>query len=257
LHNFAAHKHEEASMTLRKATSLIVSMVAGVLLLVNDASATLVFDSLQDLTGTGLGAVNTLLTAQGSGGSCVGRIGGCPEGSLNSTPSDVLRIIGGTLGGHELTGDAETKTVPGSALVSSSAADLRIVFNPSEPDAEGLESIRIDDLRVTIFNADGSVQFSSGALPAPIVFADASGGVGQAGFFFKLDGAQAAAAGAIAADDRIGLSTTLVNAQGAPDTFFVTAIAGGNGVIPEPATILLVGTALIGMATYRRCSRKN
>ena len=242
-------------MTQRRMTALIVSVMA-VFVLVSEAGATLMFDSVQDLTGTGLGTVNTVLTIGSSGSGCVGRIGGCPEGTLNSTPSDVLRVIGGTLGGNELTGDAETKTVPGSALPSSSASDLRIVFNPSEPDAEGLGSITVADLRVTIYNADGSVQFSSGALPAPVVFADATGGVGQAGFFFKLDGVQAAAAGAIAADDRIGLSSTLINAQGAPDAFIVTAVTGGNGVIPEPATILLVGTALIGMATYRRCSRK-
>jgi len=226
--------------------------------LVHDADATLIFDSLQDLTGTGLGAVNTVLTLQSPASStnelgCVGRIGGCPGGVANSTPSDTGRIIGGTLGGNELTGDAQTKTILGSTLGTTSASDLRIVFNPSEPGSAGQQSITLNDLRVTIYNADGSVQFSSGALPAAIPFADATGGVGQAGFFFKLDPTQAAAAGTIAATDRIGLSTSISNAQGAPETFFVTSGSGG-GVIPEPTTLLLLGSGLAGIAALRRWS---
>ena len=251
-------------MTHRSARSLIVSMMVGVFLLANDTGATLMFDSLQDLTGTGLGAVNTVLTIQDPNSTeeagCVGRIGGCPEGSLNSTPSDVLRVIGGSLGGNELTGDAQTKTILGGALASSSAADLRIVFNPSEPDTESGQRITIDDLRVTIYNADGSVQFSSGELPAAIPFASASGGVGQAGFLFKLDASQAAAAGTIDADDRIGLSSFISDAHGGPETFFVTAVTGGNGTpgaIPEPTTLLLLGSGLAGLAACRRWTRTN
>ena len=251
-------------MTQRRAGSLIVSVMVGVFLLANVAGATLIFDTLQDLTGTGLGTVNTVLTVQSPENStdetgCVGRIGGCPGGSLNSTPSDVLRVLGGSLGGNELTGDAQTRTILGGVLASSSAADLRIVFNPSEPDTEGGQSITIDDLRVTIYNADGSVQFSSGELPAAILFPSATGGVGQAGFFFKLDAIQAAAAGTIEADDRIGLSSSLSNAQGAPDTFFVTAVTGGDGTppIPEPTTLLLLGSGLAGIAACRRWNRTN
>jgi hypothetical protein len=139
--------------------------------------ATLIFDSVQDLTGTGLGAVNTVLTIQSPGSStteqgCVGRSAGCPGGTLNATPSDPGRVIGGTLGGNELTGDAQTKTILGSTLGITAASDLRIVFNPQEPEAEAQQNITLNDLRLTIYNSDGSVQFTSNALPSVANFAD-------------------------------------------------------------------------------------
>jgi len=247
-------------MTFLTRLLTLVALVVGPLC-VHNAGATLIFDHVQDLTGTGLGAVNTVLTLTSPENStdekgCVGRIGGCPGGVLNSTPSDTGRIIGGTLGGNEFTGDSQTKTILGSTLSSNLASNLRIVFNPSEPGSATQQNITLNDLRVTIYNADGSVQFSSGTLPATIPFADATGGVGQAGFFFRLDATQAAAAGTIDATDRIGLSTSISNAQGAPETFFVTSVGGGTGAIPEPGTLLLLGSGLAGIAAGRRWARR-
>jgi hypothetical protein len=223
------------------------------------AEATLISDGVVNLTGTGLGAVNTVLTIQSPGSStteqgCVGRLAGCPGGTLNATPSDPGRVIGGTLGGNEMTGDSQTKTILGSTLGITSPGDLRLVFNPQEPGSATQQNITLNDLRLTIYNADGSVQFTSGALPSAVNFADATGGVGQAGFVFRLDAAQAAAAGIISATDRIGLSALVTNAQGGPETFFLTS---ASGVIPEPATLLLLGSGLIGLAVLRAVRRES
>src|SRR5438094_8634465 len=100
------------------------------------ASATLIFDSTIDITGTGLGAVDTVLTIQKQGNTtsdqgCVGRnTSGCPGGTLNSTPSDPLRVIGGTLCGNEQRGYAQTKTVPVGTLTGTT---LRVGFYPVKP----------------------------------------------------------------------------------------------------------------------------
>lgn len=246
--------------TLRLAT-----LVLSVGMIYSPADATLIQDGQQDLSGTGLGAVDTVLTLTSPANStteqgCVGRSAGCPGGTLNTTPSDTGRVIGGTLGGNEMTGDAQTKTILGSTLGPLSASDLRIVFNPQEPGSADQQNITLNDLRVTIYNSDGTVQFNSGALPSAINFPDATGGVGQAGFFFRLDATQAAAAGTIDATDRIGLSALLTNAQGGPETFFVTAVGDRTpptAPIPEPTTLLLVGSGLMGLAAWQAVRRRH
>ena len=68
-------------MRLEKNMFILAAVVLSVSGIPFPAGATLIFDSVQDLTGTGLGAVNTVLTIQSPGSTateqgCVGRIGG-------------------------------------------------------------------------------------------------------------------------------------------------------------------------------------
>src|SRR5438132_13858222 len=89
--------------------SIGLIFIAGVL---NTVSANLILLSPENFSGTGLGAVNTILTIQSPGDStneqgCVGRsTAGCPGGSTNGAGD----VIGGTLGGNEMTGASQTLT---------------------------------------------------------------------------------------------------------------------------------------------------
>jgi hypothetical protein len=85
--------------------------------------------------------------------------------------------------------------------------------------------------------------------------------VGNSGFVFSLDTAQAAAATAAGAfgslNNRIGLSASASNATGGPETFFVTSssVAGGGGAggaVPEPATYVLIGAGLVAFGIKSR-----
>ncbi|HEU5196771.1 MAG TPA: PEP-CTERM sorting domain-containing protein, partial [Methylomirabilota bacterium] len=78
-------------------------------------------------------------------------------------------------------------------------------------------------------------------------------GTGNQGFLFRLDAAQAAqlqanfnaVTPAVIAGLRIGASASLADATGGNETFNVTQITGVTTPVPEPATVMLLGSALL------------
>lgn len=222
---------------------------ASLALLCVQAQASLVLVSAQDFTGTGLGAVNTILTLQSPGSSTTesGSVG-----RATGNPNDVRT-------GNFQSGASQTQTRTISSLGVTSAADLRVVFNALEPGiSTGNGSILLSDLQLNIFSSTGALLFNSGAF-TPINFADTFTGAGNSGFLFQLDATQAAQAQAAAfgvgfGSNLIGLAATALNATGGFETFFV---ASGGAVstpqkIPEPGSLALACLALFGLATLRR-----
>lgn len=214
------------------------------------AQASLVLVGPEDFAGTGLGAVNTILTI--------------------SSPANASFESGGVAFGDVTTGDvktgnSQTQTRTLGELGITSAANLRIVFNALEPgnDANG---ITLSDLVLTIYSATGTVLFTSGAFSSQ-TFADTQTGAGNSGFVFALDAAQQAAAalafGAGFGSNVVGLSASAgcnagspsgcLGATGGFETFFV-ANSGPVAAIPEPETytMLLAGLGVIGMLARRR-----
>ena len=226
-----------------------VFFMAGAL---NTVSATLILVAPENFSGTGLGSVNTVLTIQSPGATtseqgCVGRsTAGCPGGSTNGAGD----VIGGTLGGNEMTGASQTLTRTVSELGITSAANLRVVFNTNEPPPAA--AITLTSLVLTIYNGTtGAVEFTSGAI-APLVITGTETGIGNSGFVFALNAAEAAAAQAVLdPTDRIGLSASVTNATGGPETFFIAQTLNPAGVIPEPASLLLLGSGLVGLSFWR------
>jgi hypothetical protein len=211
------------------------------------AQAMLVLQGPEDFEGTGLGAVNTILTLQSPANTTV------EEGS-------VARMVGSAtdvVSGDAKTGFSQTQTRSIEELGITSATDIRVVFNALEP-GNGANSVSLDDLVLTIFSPTGTELFSTGAF-TPIDFADTFTGAGNSGFVFALDAAQAAAAqaAAFAGDfgaNLFGLSASVSDATGGFETFFVANAGGVTPPIPEPQTyaLMLAGLGAVGFMAFRR-----
>jgi hypothetical protein len=219
-----------------------LALTAAVATLVVPAHAMLVLQGPDDFDGTGLGAVNTVLTLLSPGSSSD------EIGAVRRLPGD----DGDVITGDALTGASQTQTLSLASLGINSASDLRVVFNAVEPGNADANGITLNDLRLSIFSPDGTELFNSGSLTAPIDFAETFTGVGNAGFVFALDAAQATAAQALAfgadfGDNLVGLYANLSDATGGPETFFVASI-------PEPQTyaLMLAGLGVVGFMAARR-----
>jgi hypothetical protein len=233
-------------------------------------AAALVNVSDPDLTGTGVGAVLTIVTAQENGGGD-GFESGCV--SWNGS-ADALTCTSGFegSGGDEGTGASQTLTRELSEITDlSTIAETALIVNINEPGNDGNVDLR--DLYFAIYGADGAEIFSAFLGPETINLMNGSGsGTGQSGFLFVLDSAQQAAAqaaetaaGGFNDNWRVGGGFLAENFAGGPETVFVVRWpiedgGGGGGDIPEvpePASSLLMGGGLLAIASLRRLLTKS
>ena len=176
--------------------------------------------------------------------------------------------------GHdELIGDAKpgvnSKTISATVLFSDlknnagikSASDLGIFLDIVEPGNDNLLTIQgRNSLVLTAYDNQGTVLgqfFYSGEFHNLTV--PTTPGGGKSDQVFGLDSIQAAQLQALIdahPDLRLGLSATLGSAAGGPDQFFFGSL-GNAQAVPEPATLLLFGTGMAGIAAKLRKRRKD
>ena len=222
---------------------LLVTGALAALLMTAPAQASLVFENSVTMTGTGLGAVSTILTIQATGQA----MGGAESGSVTWNGSaDVL-------GGADVkTGASQTLTRTVGSLGITDAGQIGIVFNADQP-AGG--PITLTNLHLIIDSASGTQLFDSGAFTTT-AFSSTQNGIGKSGAVFELDAAGIAAANASGAfassSNRIGLVAMASDGLGGPETFFITKIATTPTSVPEPATLALLGSFLVVFGWLRR-----
>ena len=235
-------------MPTKKFRRLAAAVGTAALFAASGASADLVYLPADNalFQGSGLGAVNTLLTLTSPGSS--------------STESGAVFAVGAGLdvNGDALKGTSQYGLPSLGALGITSASNLRLILNATEPAGN---SITVNQLMLSFYDSLGA-SLASFTLAGPVVIASTFTGIGQAGFAFGLDAAQAATASSLLgasgtpfADVRVELAATLTDATGGPDTFFV-GNAAQVAAIPEPSTYLLMfaGLACIGFTVRRRMS---
>jgi len=259
-----AGRKYQVPFKLNKINKLSITVILPAVLVLAAASiarADVVYVGGVDMSGTGFGAVNTIMTMQATGQAMGSPESGCvgvsDSGRLSTTvawlnknkQSDADLCQGGNLGGMEV---PPSKFPHNQTFLVSDASKIAVVFNSDQP-AGGTVSLK--NLVFVLLNANGQVGFTSGTTSQVFSSTTSEPGIGNSCWEFTLDASQRLAAQAAinAGFDYFGLSATVIDSKGGPETFFMVDDAPGT-VTPEPATLFLLGTGicLVGGMLRRR-----
>lgn len=147
-------------------------------------------------------------------------------------------------------------TILVSSLGVQDPSQIRLLININEANGGDKMPITIDTLTITAYNSAGNAVFSATST-TPITLDQirpAQGSTSDYALGFDAEATERLRA-ALAADPnlRLGLEATLSNVNGGPERFKWSAAPGS---VPEPTTMILLGTGLAGVAGAARRRRK-
>jgi hypothetical protein len=190
-------------------------------------------------SGTGLGHVNTILTVQGHPANR-GLESGCIAPGRDITGC-------GFANRRVKTGASQSGTVLLSDLTGVDGSSLSIVLDFVEPG--NALSGTVDELVLTLYDNSGASLFST-SLGSSALFADTFTGTGKSGFTFGLTPEAALAFDAAVRNGgtQLGLGSSLSGVSGGHESFYIAVDRAAVVVTPEPASLALLATGLLGFS---------
>lgn len=191
----------------------------------------------------------------------VGGVGHTPESVLSiQSPKNTADAFGGVawngskdvISGEIAKKGEHTKTVTFGEAGITNATQLRIFMDIEDPDND----LILHELTLTAYGSNGAILFQGSFTAAPQYFTEIGGGQGHGDYVFGLDAAQAAQLQAVFQANpnlRLGLFARTSDDTGSFTNF---KIGQSPAAVPEPATMILFGTGIAGIAARVRRRRR-